>query len=109
MISRRKTNKMSDYQHYSERTLPKPIHGHIKTSYPDLSHRNGDIKVIRLDGTEYTISSKDAAQIEYERSQEERRTDAVKRQSPESIPSIKVQDWGVHDKPIINIPIFGRD
>jgi len=101
----------SEYQHHSERTLPRPIHGHIKTSYPDLSHRNGDIKVIRPDGTEYTISSKDAAQIEYERSQEERRTDAVKHQSPESIPSIKVQDWGVHDddKPIINIPIFGQD
>jgi len=101
----------SEYQHDSERTLPRPIHGHIRTSYPELSHRNGDIKVIRPDGTEYTISSKDAAQIEYERSQEERRTDAVKLQSPEAIPSIKVQNWGVHDddKPIINIPIFGQD
>ena len=99
---------ISEYQHDSERTLPKPIHGHIRTSYPELSHRNGDIKVIRPDGTEYTISSKDAAQIEYERSQEERRTDAVNHQSSESIPSIKIQDWG-DDKPIINIPIFGQD
>jgi hypothetical protein len=69
---------MSDYQHYSERTLPKPIHGHIKTSYPDLSHTNGNIKVIRPDGTEYIISSKEAAQIEYDWSQEELRRERFK-------------------------------
>ena len=65
----------SDYQHHSERTLPRPIHGHIRPVQPELSHRNGDIRVIRPDGTEYTISSKDAAQIEYERSQAERGRD----------------------------------
>ena len=75
----------SDYQHHSERTLPRPIHGHIRTPEPELSHRNGDIRVIRPDGTEYTMSSKDAAQIEYERSEEERRAAAVERPHPNTI------------------------
>ena len=104
----------SDYQHHSERTLPRPIHGHISTPEPELSHRNGDIRVIRPDGTEYTMSSKDAAQIEYERSEEERRAAAVERQHPNTIKPDGY--YGEIDKVFVEEPnqidldnLFGRD
>jgi hypothetical protein len=74
----------SDYQHDSERTLPKPTHGHIKSPEPELSNRNGDIKVIHPDGTESIIPSAEAEQISYEETKEERRAKAVERQHPET-------------------------
>ena len=72
----------NDYQHHSERTLPKPVHGHISTPQPDLSNRNGDIKIIRPDGTESIIPSADAEQISYEKTKEEKRAKAVENQHP---------------------------
>ena len=74
----------NDYQHHSERTLPKPVHGHISTPQPDLSNRNGDIKIIRPDGTESIIPSADAEQISYEKTEEEKRAKAVENQPPET-------------------------
>ena len=59
---------MVDYKHNTERTLPRPIHGyHSPRPQPDLGHRHGDITVTKADGTQYTIKSKDMAQITYDK------------------------------------------
>ena len=58
------------YVDETERTLPRRIHGREFTTAnkaPDLGHRHGDITVTKADGTQYTIKSKDAAQITYDK------------------------------------------
>ena len=59
---------MADYKHHSERTLPKRVNGRNPFwTKPDLDNRHGDITVTKADGTQYTIKSKDAAQITYDK------------------------------------------